>query len=132
MIFNFLGCQEVDVLDKKLKDAKIQNTDFYSLRHDSMFISPPKQFEEEYISLIESISSWPTVSFNKYFCCCCQRCQLQDENEYTLLSLILLFCPDSFHSHLHLTLSSVQLEYFILLQKYLDKKFVTNIIVFIS
>ena len=65
MIFNFLGCQEVDVLDKKLKDAKIQNTDFYSLRHDSMFISPPKQFEEEYISLIESISSWPTVSFNK-------------------------------------------------------------------
>ena len=47
----------------------------------------------------------------------------QDETEYLLMSLILLFSPHSLPASEFGLVERFQLEYFTLLQKYLDKKY---------
>ena len=47
----------------------------------------------------------------------------QDETEYLLMSLILLFSPHSLPAAEFDLVERFQLEYFTLLQKYLDKKY---------
>ena len=56
------GFHEVEVLDRKLKEANALNLEFYRLPHHSLFDKPPAHLEEDFQSIAEDISAWPTVS----------------------------------------------------------------------
>ena len=111
---------EVDILDNKLKEAQIENLNF-RLFYSSLFPSPPPKYHDQFTDLLTDISGWPTVSnwdlkdhfVNSFF---------QDETEYLLMTLILLFSPHSLAADEFRLVERFQLEYFTLLQKYLDKK----------
>ena len=112
---------EVDILDNKLKEANIENLNF-RLFYSSLFPSPPPKYHEQFTDLLTDISGWPTVSFwhlrDHHFA----QSLPQDETEYLLMTLILLFSPHSLAADEFRLVERFQLEYFTLLQKYLDKK----------
>ena len=60
--FHILGFNEVEVLDRKLKEANAVNLEFYRLSHSSLFTKPPSHLEEDFQSIAEDISAWPNVS----------------------------------------------------------------------
>jgi hypothetical protein len=103
-----IGPAEVDILDNKLKEANIENSNF-RLFYSSLFPSPPPKYHDQFTDLLTDISGWPT-----------------DETEYLLMSLILLFSPHSLPAAEFDLVERFQLEYFTLLQKYLDKKHMTD------
>ena len=51
---------EVDILDNKLKEAKIENLNF-RLFYSSLFPSPPPKYHDQFTDLLTDISGWPTV-----------------------------------------------------------------------
>lgn len=103
-----IGPAEVDILDSKLKEAKMGDKDF-RLFYSSLFPSPPPKYHDQFTDLLTDISGWPT-----------------DETEYLLMTLILLFSPNSLPQAEFGLVERFQQEYFTLLQKYLDKKHMTD------
>ena len=129
----FAGPAEVDILDNKLKEANIENSNF-RLFYSSLFPSPPPKYHDQFTDLLTDISGWPTVCSWYCFKICSRYLNVklpsylkcfssQDETEYLLMSLILLFSPHSLPAAEFDLVERFQLEYFTLLQKYLDKKY---------
>ena len=54
---------DVDILDKKLKEAKIENLQKFRLLYSSLFPAPPAKFHQQFTDLLSDISGWPTVGF---------------------------------------------------------------------
>ena len=54
---------DVDILDKKLKEAKIENLQKFRLLYSSLFPAPPAKFHQQFTDLLSDISGWPTVRF---------------------------------------------------------------------
>ena len=61
LILWFSGVSEVEVLERKLKEAKIPNLEFMKIRFDSIFNRPRGTVNTNFRDLVEDISSWPSV-----------------------------------------------------------------------
>ena len=117
------GPAEVDILDSKLKEAKMGDKDF-RLFYSSLFPSPPPKYHDQFTDLLTDISGWPTVSPGSLiFSSWIIYFSSKDETEYLLMTLILLFSPNSLPQAEFGLVERFQQEYFTLLQKYLDKKY---------
>ena len=75
----------------------------------------------QFTDLLTTIGSWPQVEL---FSCLCQiqTPNTQDEKEYVLVSLVLLFCPDMLDLVERRRVEDCQLKFATLLQKYLSNK----------
>jgi len=100
-----IGPEEVDKMDCKLKEMHMKGLDSLQVFYTSMFPSPPLKLEAEFADLLRDIGAWP-----------------QTADEYVLLSLILLFCPDMLDLVNRRQVEDTQLKYLVLLQKYLDRR----------
>ena len=111
-----LGVREVQKLDAKLRYLNV--TDFDSLCLTFNMFFPNHQQKETFGDLVVRIGSWAKVIFPFLFRFIFLL--FQDEVEHTLLSLVILFCPDM----LNLTerRKDFQLKFATLLQNYLKVK----------
>jgi len=103
-----LGVGEVDKLDVKLRSLAVAGLDRLKLTYKQFFTSPflqTEQAEVEFTELLAAIGAWP-----------------QDEKEYVLVSLVLLFCPDMLDLVERRRVEETQLKFATLLQKYLNNK----------
>ena len=57
-----IGPEEVERLDRKLKDLKVKGLDSLHVFYTSMFPSPPSHMESKFADLLRDIGAWPTVS----------------------------------------------------------------------
>ena len=63
--FVFSGETEVEILDKKLQEAKIKDLSFLKLKYESLFpLACPESEIDEFKDLQADVGSWPTVSSN--------------------------------------------------------------------
>jgi len=103
-----LGVGEVDKLNVKLRSLNVSGLDRLKLSYKQFFPSPflqTEQAEIQFTELLTTIGSWP-----------------QDEKEYVLVSLVLLFCPDMLDLVERRRVEDCQLKFATLLQKYLTNK----------
>jgi hypothetical protein len=99
---------EVDKLNVKLRSLNVSGLDRLKLSYKQFFRSPflqTEQAEIQFTELLTTIGSWP-----------------QDEKEYVLVSLVLLFCPDMLDLVERRRVEDCQLKFATLLQKYLSNK----------
>ena len=75
----------------------------------------------QFTDLLTTIGSWPQVEFFSLLCQI-QNPNTQDEKEYVLVSLVLLFCPDMLDLVERRRVEDCQLKFATLLQKYLSNK----------
>lgn len=121
-----LGPSQVEVLHRKLTESRIYRESQH-ISYCSLFPPPPVTAWMDFKHLMREISVWPTASSN------ISNNQLndifvQDEVEFIFLNLLLLFCPISLDLIQRKTVEDIQLEFGILLQKYLNKKWVQFIL----
>jgi len=107
---SLLGSGEVEKLDTKLRSLNVTGLDNLQLTYKQFFpsnISSSRESKNEikFNSLMINIGSWP-----------------QDEREFVLISLLLLFCPDSLNLTERNMVEDIQLKFATLLQKYLNYK----------
>jgi len=77
---SLLGSGEVEKLDKKLRSLEVEGLENLRLKYNQFFSSPfleTEESEQEFCKLLNKIGSWP-----------------EDEKEYILMSILLLFSPD--------------------------------------
>jgi len=75
-----LGTGEVEKLDRKLKSLQVEGLESLRLKYSQFFSSPflhTEEAEQEFCKLLNKIGSWP-----------------EDEKEYILMCILMLFCPD--------------------------------------
>merc|ERR1711899_498993 len=97
-----LGVGEVDKLNVKLRSLNVSGLDRLKLSYKQFFPSPFLQTERaemQFTDLLTTIGSWP-----------------QDEKEYVLVSLVLLFCPDMLDLVERRRVEDCQLKFATLLQ----------------
>ena len=78
--------------------------------------SPGTDAEQDFLNLLVNVGSWPEVNTHLL------NIPLQDEKEYVLVSLVLLFCPDMLDLVERRRVEETQLKFATLLQKYLNDK----------
>jgi len=100
-----LGQEETDKLDNKLRSLNVTDLDELHLSYLQFFPSYQHRDKARLLSLITEIGSWS-----------------QDEKEYVLVSLVLLFCPDMLDLVERRRVEDCQLKFATLLQKYLNDK----------
>jgi len=100
-----LGQEETDKLDNKLRSLSVADLDELHLSYLQFFPSCQEQDTTRLMGLIHEIGSWS-----------------QDEKEYVLVSLVLLFCPDMLDLVERRRVEETQLKFATLLQKYLNDK----------
>merc|ERR1719150_1968139 len=100
-----LGQEETDKLDNKLRSLNVTDLDDLHLSYLQFFPSYQHRDKTRLLNLITDIGSWS-----------------QDEKEYVLVSLVLLFCPDMLDLIERRRVEDCQLKFATLLQKYLSNK----------
>jgi len=100
-----LGQEETDKLDNKLRSLNVTDLDDLHLSYLQFFPNYQHRDEARLLSLISEIGGWS-----------------QDEKEYVLVSLVLLFCPDMLDLIERRRVEDFQLKFATLLQKYLNDK----------
>jgi len=100
-----LGQEETDKLDNKLRSLNVTDLDDLHLSYLQFFPSYQHRDKTRLLNLITEIGSWS-----------------QDEKEYVLVSLVLLFCPDMLDLIERRRVEDFQLKFATLLQKYLNDK----------
>jgi len=102
-----MGEEEVENLKSKFLEMNVLKVETLRVSYGSMFPYPPPHSERLFFNLMEGIGSWP-----------------MDTTEYVLMSLTILFCPDTDMLDLldRKTVEEIHTNYAVLLQKYLNKK----------
>ena len=116
-----MGEEEVEILKVKLMDLNLENLDTMRVSFISMFPSPPPYSENQFVELMNAIGYWPMVR-SDLVPCYFLILDPQDANEYVLLSLAILFCPDMLDLVDRRTVEETQHKVVVLLQKYINKK----------
>jgi len=103
-----LGTDEVEKLDRKLKSLQVKDLESYRLKYSQFFLSPfleTDDSEQEFCKLLNKIGSWP-----------------EDPEEYILISILLLFCPDLLNLNDRARVEQIQSSLAELLHNYLNYK----------
>jgi len=103
-----LGVEEVEKLDKKLRSLQVQGLDNLRLQYSQFFSSPflqTEDSEQQFCKLLNKIGSWP-----------------EDEKEYILICLLLLFSPDLLDLNDRVRVEKIQLSLAELLHNYLNHR----------
>ena len=110
-----LGVREVQKLDSKLRSLNVTDLDSLHLTFDMFF--PNHQQTDSVVR----IGSWAKVII-PFLYGVMFSLLLQDEVEHTLLSLVILFCPDMLNLTERRKVEDFQLKFATLLQNYLKDK----------
>ena len=116
-----MGGEEVEKLDMKLKEMNVPNLDSLHVFYNSVFGDPPNKLQARFSTLIRDIGTWPSVGYDVVHASIC-IIFLQDDCEYVLLSLLLLFSPDMHGLVEKRRVEDIQTKFAILLEKYLNRK----------
>ena len=123
----FIGTQEIETLDRKLKSMEVQGLDDMKINYLDMFHPGDPDLSETFLEIVRDVGSWPQVNTSKYFL---QHSNIfvQDAYEFVLLCNVVLFCPDLLQLQRDEQTQQVQNKFAVLLYKYLNKKYVFTII----
>ena len=128
----FIGTQEIETLDRKLKSMEVQGLDDMKINYLDMFHPGDPDLSETFLEIVRDVGSWPQVNnfqaSSKYFWLQHSNIYVQDAYEFVLLCNVVLFCPDLLQLQRDEQTQQVQNKFAVLLYKYLNKKYVFTII----
>ena len=114
----FIGTQEIETLDRKLKSMEVQGLDDMKINYLDMFHPGDSDLSETFQEIVRDVGSWPQVNNFQ------ANIFVQDAYEFVLLCNVVLFCPDLLQLQRDEQTQQVQNKFAVLLYKYLNKKYV--------